>query len=269
MDTNCCGEKRVSTPPPLRVNCPECLSQGRTVNNITVKSLVLESFSTDIGDDDYNICLTEDCDVVYYNGFGQLFRQAEVSVPVWFKATTAPDYRLACYCYQLTTEDIIAEMRRNPKARSFGEVQTIFQMKACRCEKKHPFGGNCACASAVGKAVKLGRKDPEVIKVDKMRESIPKVYIVENIEDCCGPSPGKPLADFLERKFGDDIEVRIFNVAQGMQSVPLSLSLVDAMERDGKDALPALIVDGQVMASGSLPNFLDAVGIIKKAGAAQ
>jgi hypothetical protein len=137
----------VARPARLPVDCPRCADPGRTVANLTVRSLVRESSRDGLGEGDYNLCLNPACEVVYYDGSHPPLTRAEIAVRIGFKQTEGR--RPICYCYDLTSEDVVAEMRRNPRARSFASVASIFGMDDCRCELHHPFGGHCACARVV------------------------------------------------------------------------------------------------------------------------
>ena len=47
--------------------CPVCKRQGTLVKNITVKHMVHDELTDQVGEKDYNLCMSEDCDVTYYN----------------------------------------------------------------------------------------------------------------------------------------------------------------------------------------------------------
>lgn len=257
----CCGPKRVSRPVPLQVACPSCSDPGRTVNNITVRSLVHAEVRGRVGEGDYNLCLNPGCEVVYYDGSHPPLTRAEMAVPIGFKLREGR--KLICYCFDLTADDVIAEMRRNPRARSFPEVASIFGMNDCRCELNHPFGGHCACAAEVGRAVKDGLRDPLVLAVEQRRSAMRKVHIFEQAGD--GGARSASLAAFLERKYGEDLEVRSFAVDQSARRLPAPAALLRRMCQEGSRCLPALVIDDEVVSAGSLPDMMTAVELIDRA----
>lgn len=259
----CCGPARVASPARLDIACPRCADPGRTVNNITVASLVREARSAEVGGGDYNICMNRGCPVAYYDG-QRAFTREDVKVRISFKEEGPGTI---CYCHDLREEDVIAEMRRNPKARSFTEVAAILGLNSCSCERHHPLGGNCACAAEVGLAVKKGRADPIVVANDRRRDTMKKIIIFERNEGCCGPSPAGPLVSFLERKYRGAADVRAVNLAAATENVPVPVPLLLLMQREGSACLPALVVDGAVVAQRELPGFMDAVRLIEERSA--
>ncbi len=261
----CCGPARVSAPKRLELACPQCGDKGRTVNNVTVASLVAAARNDEVGADDYNLCLRPDCEIVYYTA-DRRFRTGDMAVRIAFKDPAGPV--TVCYCHRLSEDDVIHEMRTNVAARSFEEVSDIFGMKDCSCERHHPFGGNCACATAVARAVKKGLADPAVIQIDRSRASIPRVHIFEQTEGCCGSSGSNDLVGFLRKKLADRADVRTFDLARG-GSPPVPTALVTLMAERGAACLPAFTVDGAVMTSGTLPNFMQAIAFINGSATAK
>jgi len=225
-------------------------------------SLVTDESRDEVGAADYNICLSSTCNVVYYGETGTVFTKEDLRVRVSFKE--AEGAKTVCYCYGLTEEDVVAEMRRNPRARSFTDVAAIFGLNNCRCEKHHPFGGNCACATDVGRAVKKGRTDLLVLEKDRERASMKRIHIFEQHLDCCSPSPSASLASFLERKYRNNADVKTINLATVTENVHLPPSVLLLLQKEGGASLPALVVDDIVVAHRGLPTFMDAIRLIEK-----
>jgi Arsenical resistance operon protein ArsD len=88
-----------------------------------------------------------------------------------------------------------------------------------------------------------------------------KVYLFE--KNCCGPSPSTEFVAFLQRKFADEIKVKVFDLAQPNGLLPMPSSLLAQIKAEGAECLPALVVDGIVVAERKLPNFLEAVELIR------
>ena len=123
--------------------CPFCRKEGRKVKAITVKHLVVEELRSEITDEDYLLCMSETCDVVYYGSDSNVqIKKEQVKVPVWFKDDANPKY--ICYCSQITEEDIIDAVK-NEGARTLKDIIKITgAMKNCNCEAKNPTGECCS-----------------------------------------------------------------------------------------------------------------------------
>ncbi|WZL74969.1 hypothetical protein QBE52_01135 [Clostridiaceae bacterium 35-E11] len=53
---------------------------------MTVKHFVVESLVDMIYEDNYRICLNEDCDVIYYDLEEKtIFRKTDIKIPIWYK----------------------------------------------------------------------------------------------------------------------------------------------------------------------------------------
>jgi len=213
-----------------------------------------------VDEDDYNICLEPTCEVVYYNQGQRHFRKAELAIRVAFKE--ADGRQAVCYCHDLTEDDVIDLMRRNPHARSFADVTAILGVGDCSCEQRHPFGGNCACAGDVGRIVKSALADAGTGK-HRQHAELTKVFIYERNASCCGPNPSASLITFLRRQFDGRIEVKKFDFAVATNSVPIPASLLHRLRRDRAAVLPAFVVGGEVLTAGQLPTLLDAVELIE------
>lgn len=88
-----------------------------------------------------------------------------------------------------------------------------------------------------------------------------KVYIFE--QNCCGPSPSANFVSFLQRKFGTQVEVKTFDLGKPNGLLPIPSTLLWKIQADGGNCLPALVVDGVLVAERKLPNFLEAVEIVQ------
>jgi arsenite methyltransferase len=82
-------------------------------------------------------------------------------------------------------------------------------------------------------------------------------------KNCCGPSPSTELAAFLQRKFGSSITLKIFDLGKPNGLLPIPPSLLLKIQSEGGNCLPAMVVDGVVVAERSLPNLLDAVELVQ------
>lgn len=82
--------------------CPVCSTPGKKVKPETVKNILKEEKIPDVLEG-YNLCLSKECDVVYFGQ--QLFGKNDVKVRIWYKETTHPIP--ICYCKNVTEKDII------------------------------------------------------------------------------------------------------------------------------------------------------------------
>jgi hypothetical protein len=78
---------------------------------------------------------------------------------------------------------------------------------------------------------------------------------------CCGPSAAATMVDFLrERVDADEVSVEYHNLAEGGgRHVRVPNALVAHLSDGG--ALPVIAVDGELVATGALPNLMDALDL--------
>ncbi|TMC19754.1 MAG: hypothetical protein E6J34_14710 [Chloroflexi bacterium] len=88
-----------------------------------------------------------------------------------------------------------------------------------------------------------------------------KVYLFE--KNCCGPSPSTEFVSFLKRKFAGEIEMKVFDLTKPNGLLPIPPGLLSEIQAEGGECLPALVVDGTVVAERKLPNFLEAIELIR------
>lgn len=123
------------------MKCPLCRGRANTVASITVRHLVKSGNKDRVKDENYGICLEENCDVVYFTA-DTIFRRNDLKVDVWYKKDADPKY--ICYCSRVT-EGQIVDAVVNRGAKSFKEVVGLTgAMKNCRCEENNPLGKCCS-----------------------------------------------------------------------------------------------------------------------------
>ncbi|MDK2800057.1 (2Fe-2S)-binding protein [Candidatus Parcubacteria bacterium] len=143
MNKCCCGNSEKSTCNIEKDNlCPVCGKQGALVKNITVKHMVLDELTEQVSDNDYFLCMDEDCDITYYNIKSNIkFNKQQVKVPIWFKRDANPKY--ACYCSKITEEQVINAVIKDG-AKSVKDVVVLTgAMKNSQCQKNNPLGKCC------------------------------------------------------------------------------------------------------------------------------
>ncbi|GAB4258786.1 MAG: (2Fe-2S)-binding protein [Thermincola ferriacetica] len=120
--------------------CPVCGKQGAGVKNETVRHLVKDNLVESVGSDDYSLCMTEDCEVVYFKP-DIVFYRHDLTVPVWFKNNANPRY--ICYCNRVTQEQIENAVI-NGNARTVKDVARLTgAMKNGQCLLNNPTGKCC------------------------------------------------------------------------------------------------------------------------------
>ena len=131
--------------------CPRCGKQGQKVKAITINHLVIEALTSSVNDQDYFLCMSEDCDVAYYNDM-QIFNISQLNVPLWFKKDADPKY--ACYCSKVTEAQVIDAIV-NKGALTMSDVLRITgAMKHAQCQNNNPLG--VCCHLIVQDAMKKG-----------------------------------------------------------------------------------------------------------------
>lgn len=99
-------------------------------------------------------------------------------------------------------------------------------------------------------------------QLDSMEsDHVKKVYIFDS--PCCGPSPSQGLVDFLQRRFGEEIDLKLFNLGNAKGALPIPKTLMSKIQSEGTGCLPAIVVDNVVVSEGRVPNFLEAVEMVQ------
>lgn len=107
-----------------------------------------------VRNDDYYLCMNEECYVVYYNQeLGVRFSKKEVKVPIWFKKDA--ELRYVCYCNKVTEEQVIEAVVNNGAENMKDIIKLTGAMKNGQCELKNPLG-KC-CHAVVQAAIDKGK----------------------------------------------------------------------------------------------------------------
>ncbi|SHJ75641.1 BFD-like [2Fe-2S] binding domain-containing protein [Paramaledivibacter caminithermalis DSM 15212] len=119
-----------------------CKGESEEVKEITVKHFVVNSLVNKVTEDTYCICLSEGCDVVYFNlEKDVIFTKHDIKIPIWYKKNANPKY--ICYCSKITEEQIVDAVI-NDGARSIKDIIKITgAMKNSNCEINNPLGKCC------------------------------------------------------------------------------------------------------------------------------
>ncbi len=144
--------------------CKECGSKGKSVKEITLKSLVKESKLGGIKNfTGLCFCETSTCKVVYFNNEQNFYLHKEdVKIMVGIKETKGPIP--ICYCFGWTQDRIFSQIKQQGYSRAVQEISAKVKSGECACEVKNP-SGRC-CLGEVNKWVKRGME-----LYDKRKES--------------------------------------------------------------------------------------------------
>ena len=122
--------------------CPLCHGQSQAVKSIIVKHFVLDTLVDLVGDSDYHICLSKDCDAIYFKSEGQvIFKKNQIKMPIWFKNGADPKY--ICYCNKVTEQQIIDAIVDKDAKNMKDIIRVTGAMKNGRCEIENPLGTCC------------------------------------------------------------------------------------------------------------------------------
>lgn len=113
-------------------SCPGCDTSARTVELVTVKSLLTARALERLVPMSHYFCPEGACEVVYFSE-GSSFSRDEVRVPVFQKE--AAGQRLVCYCFEITEDDADTEAE--------SRVRSHVRAGRCACELKNPEGKCC------------------------------------------------------------------------------------------------------------------------------
>jgi len=143
VSNKCCGGNKAKISDEININnlCPVCGKQGSLVKNITVKNMVIDEL-TELIDDDYFLCTSDDCDVSYYNPkSSNKFNKHQVKAPIWFKRGANPKY--ACYCSQVTEGQVINAVVKDGATNMKEVLKITGAMSNSQCQTKNPLGKCC------------------------------------------------------------------------------------------------------------------------------
>ncbi|MCL6635042.1 MAG: (2Fe-2S)-binding protein [Peptococcaceae bacterium] len=110
-----CGANPLDTASP---HCPACGGPGKAVRPETVKSMIKDDRLPAVLEE-YSLCLSKDCGVVYFGQ--QVFYKGDLEVRVWFKEDD-PSVPV-CYCKGVTEADIVEHISVRRCCRDIKDIQ--------------------------------------------------------------------------------------------------------------------------------------------------
>ena len=135
--------------------CPECHRVGRSVERITLKSLLRSESLMRLADAPHRFCATATCGVVYFAP-ESVFRREDVVVPVFQKEPEGA--RTVCYCFAITESDLRREIVERATSTAADRITALVKADRCACEVRNP-QGTC-CLGNVTAAVKALTEAP-------------------------------------------------------------------------------------------------------------
>jgi copper chaperone CopZ len=154
-------------------HCPQCGNDGRTVKRVTLESLLHAERLADIRDGSYDVCLTPECETVYFSaGDAGTFVKSDLTVRFGLKETDPP--RPICYCFDHSIEEIRDEIRRTGSSTVLDSIKEAMKGPGCRCEYTNPLGG--CCLNTVKEVVQTYLRD---------RGTCDATVALQSEADCC------------------------------------------------------------------------------------
>ncbi len=138
-----CCTPRPELDPLSSHGCPRCgvRSQHR-VKAVTLRALLLEPEQSLVSQDDYRLCLSPACPVVYFDpAGGAAFSKDQLSVRVGFKEGVAP--RPLCYCFDHSWESLREEWLATGQSTVAASIRETMRSAGCHCEETNPKGVCC------------------------------------------------------------------------------------------------------------------------------
>lgn len=188
-------------------DCPSCSRPSRKVKRVTLESLLRADRLAVIGDEPYHVCLTPECETVYFGaGNAGTFVKSDLLVRFGLKETEPP--RPLCYCFDHSIEGIQDEIRRTGRSTVLDSIKAAMKGPGCRCEYTNPMGGCClkSVQEVVDQGFKLaGRKDTAVghgvgdHKDCCASGAAQTGFADEARDDCCATEPAV-LGDEVNRR---------------------------------------------------------------------
>ncbi|MGH9409757.1 MAG: putative iron-sulfur cluster-binding metallochaperone [Vicinamibacterales bacterium] len=137
MGDCCCPDSDT----PYGAMCPVTGTPGKRVERGTVKALLVETSLRRLSDTRHFFCAEPDCDVVYFDDAGAVYRIADLRVPVWQKQPVGA--RMVCYCFGENESDMRTEIEATGDSRAVQRVREHIGAGRCACEIRNPHGVCC------------------------------------------------------------------------------------------------------------------------------
>lgn len=125
-----------------RISCPSCGESGRSVGEVTLRSLVRPAVLDGLGELGlFAFCAEAVCELVYFTADGRSVAKDALSVRVGVKEQESP--RPLCYCFGYSAEDIEDEVRREGSSGIPATITERCRGGEDRCPETNPRGACC------------------------------------------------------------------------------------------------------------------------------
>lgn len=123
--------------------CPSCGNKGKSVQSVTIESLVKEDAWARVEQTEgFRFCAEVNCEVVYYQPEStEVFSRDEINVQVGQKETASS--RQICYCFNYTAADIEGEIRKTGASTIPETIAEKCRAGLDRCRETNPQGACC------------------------------------------------------------------------------------------------------------------------------
>lgn len=139
---DCCITTKAPIQEQGNKSCPKCGSAGKTVETITLKSLLLpDALARLEPESQYRFCVNPTCEAVYFNENGQFFVTGELKVPVFQKSED--ENCPVCYCFGWTTDKIAREIQDTGSSTAVASITEHIKAGRCGCDVNNPQGSCC------------------------------------------------------------------------------------------------------------------------------
>jgi hypothetical protein len=131
-------------PPPIAHTtrtCPDCAARTLAVDFATIKALLIPEALARVEMVTFRFCPEPACSTVYVSDTGQVFRAADIRVPVWQKLP--PGDRTLCYCFGENERDLRCEIEARGETTVLARVRAHIAERRCACEVRNPRGSCC------------------------------------------------------------------------------------------------------------------------------
>lgn len=138
--SSCCGSPDTQMAA-VTPRCPRSGTKGLAVDLVTVNALIRKSVRTAVRKGPYRFCADPACAVVYFDGEGQVFTSADLSVSVWQKEVAGA--RIICYCFGENEASMAHEFTETNRCGAVRRVRDHIAAGRCACEVRNPRGTCC------------------------------------------------------------------------------------------------------------------------------
>lgn len=126
----------------VNLSCPECATEGKSIDTQTVKSLLAVSLEN-IRPQEYRFCTNEDCPVVYFTMDGeQVIHENDLRERVYQKAAGDENVKV-CYCFRVSPADMRIEFNETGSSTVVDRVKAGVKAGQCACKIRNPQGSCC------------------------------------------------------------------------------------------------------------------------------